>query len=114
TTVQTTTTSKSAISRRLTVSRGPNEVVSSKQLGVPTKYELQQYVVLAKYERHHSRPQNANRASVGSSNLPLQTIPNSRGNASVVTLRSGKELPLSAPQQSPRPTDANFVPGADS
>ncbi|RDY04726.1 hypothetical protein CR513_11524, partial [Mucuna pruriens] len=31
--------------------------------------------------------------SAGSSNLPSQTIPNPRGNASVVTLRSGKELP---------------------
>ncbi|RDY01985.1 hypothetical protein CR513_14615, partial [Mucuna pruriens] len=30
--------------------------------------------------------------SVGSSNLPSQTILNSRGNASAVTLRSGKEL----------------------
>ncbi|RDX82922.1 hypothetical protein CR513_36231, partial [Mucuna pruriens] len=31
--------------------------------------------------------------SAGSSNLPSQPIPNPRGNASVVTLRSGKELP---------------------
>ncbi|RDY00935.1 hypothetical protein CR513_15781, partial [Mucuna pruriens] len=30
--------------------------------------------------------------SAGSSNLPSQTIPNPRGNASAVTLRSGKEL----------------------
>ncbi|RDX96697.1 hypothetical protein CR513_20606, partial [Mucuna pruriens] len=30
--------------------------------------------------------------SAGSSNLPSQSIPNPRGNASVVTLRSGKEL----------------------
>ncbi|RDX86191.1 hypothetical protein CR513_32498, partial [Mucuna pruriens] len=30
--------------------------------------------------------------SVGSSNLPSQTIPNPTGNASAVTLRSGKEL----------------------
>ncbi|RDY13884.1 hypothetical protein CR513_01133, partial [Mucuna pruriens] len=31
--------------------------------------------------------------STGSSNLPSQTIPNPRGNASAVMLRSGKELP---------------------
>ncbi|RDX98048.1 hypothetical protein CR513_19092, partial [Mucuna pruriens] len=31
--------------------------------------------------------------SAGSSNVPSQTIPNPRGNASVVTLISGKELP---------------------
>ncbi|RDX97718.1 hypothetical protein CR513_19469, partial [Mucuna pruriens] len=36
--------------------------------------------------------------SVGSNNLPSQTIPNPRGNASAVTLRSGKEL--SQPAQS--------------
>ncbi|RDX63842.1 hypothetical protein CR513_57678, partial [Mucuna pruriens] len=29
----------------------------------------------------------------GSSNLPSQTIPNPRGNASALILRSGKELP---------------------
>ncbi|RDX66314.1 hypothetical protein CR513_54928, partial [Mucuna pruriens] len=83
-----------------------NEVVSSKQLGVPIKYELQQYVVPVEYECHHSRPQNAKRISARSSNLPSQTIPNLRGNASVVTLRSAKEFPQSAPQQLPRSTDA--------
>ncbi|RDY05738.1 hypothetical protein CR513_10375, partial [Mucuna pruriens] len=35
--------------------------------------------------------------SAGSSNLPSQTIPNLRGNASAVTLRSGKELSSPAP-----------------
>ncbi|RDX99943.1 hypothetical protein CR513_16941, partial [Mucuna pruriens] len=53
--------------------------------------------ISAKYECHHSRPQDANRISIGSSNLPSQTIPNPRGNASVVTLRSGKALPQLAP-----------------
>ncbi|RDX86845.1 hypothetical protein CR513_31770, partial [Mucuna pruriens] len=50
--------------------------------------------------------------SVDSSNLPLQIIPNPRGNVSVVTLRSGKELPQSSPQQLPRPTNADFEPDA--
>ncbi|RDX94120.1 hypothetical protein CR513_23530, partial [Mucuna pruriens] len=35
--------------------------------------------------------------SARSSNLPSQTIPNLRGNASAVTLRSGKALPQPAP-----------------
>ncbi|RDY08610.1 hypothetical protein CR513_07134, partial [Mucuna pruriens] len=47
-------------------------------------------------------------------NLPSQIIPNSRGNTSVVTLRSGKELPQPAPQQLPRSIDADFEPDADS
>ncbi|RDX95943.1 hypothetical protein CR513_21452, partial [Mucuna pruriens] len=37
--------------------------------------------------------------SAGSSNLPSQTIPNPRGNASAVTLRSGKALPQPSMQQ---------------
>ncbi|RDX89334.1 hypothetical protein CR513_28950, partial [Mucuna pruriens] len=40
--------------------------------------------------------------SVGSNNLPSQTISNPRGNASVVTLRNGKELPQPTLQQLPR------------
>ncbi|RDX84279.1 hypothetical protein CR513_34690, partial [Mucuna pruriens] len=40
--------------------------------------------------------------SAGSSNLPYETIPNPRGNASVVTLRSGKELPQPILLQLPR------------
>ncbi|RDY13907.1 hypothetical protein CR513_01102, partial [Mucuna pruriens] len=34
--------------------------------------------------------------SAGSSNLPSQSIPNPRGNANAVILRSGKELPQPA------------------
>ncbi|RDY05461.1 hypothetical protein CR513_10697, partial [Mucuna pruriens] len=45
--------------------------------------------------------------SVGSGNLPSQTIPNLRGNASAVTLRSGRELPQVTSQQESRPTDTN-------
>ncbi|RDX69951.1 hypothetical protein CR513_50869, partial [Mucuna pruriens] len=52
--------------------------------------------------------------SAGSSNLPSQTIPNPRGNASVVTLRSGKELQQPAPQQLPRPTDGDSELNANS
>ncbi|RDX74707.1 hypothetical protein CR513_45502, partial [Mucuna pruriens] len=43
----------------------------------------------------------------GSSNLPSQTIQNPRGNASAVTLRSGKELPQPVQQQTPKSTKAN-------
>ncbi|RDX92581.1 Retrovirus-related Pol polyprotein, partial [Mucuna pruriens] len=46
--------------------------------------------------------------SAGSSNLPSQTIPNPRGNASVVTLRSGKELPQPTLQQLPRSAEADL------
>ncbi|RDY00566.1 Retrovirus-related Pol polyprotein from transposon 17.6, partial [Mucuna pruriens] len=51
--------------------------------------------------------------SAGSSNLPSQTIPNPRGNASVVTLRSGKELPQPTLQQLPRSAEADSEPNAD-
>ncbi|RDX88510.1 hypothetical protein CR513_29889, partial [Mucuna pruriens] len=40
----------------------------------------------------------SNLQSVESNNLPSQTIPNPRENTSVVTLRSGRELPQLAPQ----------------
>ncbi|RDY03437.1 hypothetical protein CR513_12980, partial [Mucuna pruriens] len=52
--------------------------------------------------------------SAGSSNLPLQTIPNPRGNASIVTLRSSRELPQITLQQEPRPIDTDFEPNVDS
>ncbi|RDY04637.1 hypothetical protein CR513_11628, partial [Mucuna pruriens] len=43
--------------------------------------------------------------SVGSENLPSQTIPNPKGNASVVSQRSGRELPQQLmPSLSRRPT----------
>ncbi|RDX97361.1 hypothetical protein CR513_19873, partial [Mucuna pruriens] len=51
--------------------------------------------------------------SAGSSNLTSQTIPNSRGNASAVTLRSGKELPQPTLQQLPRSAEPDSVPNAD-
>ncbi|RDX98546.1 hypothetical protein CR513_18515, partial [Mucuna pruriens] len=51
--------------------------------------------------------------STGSSNLPSQTILNSRGNASAVTLRSGKELPQPTLQQMLRLVKADFGPNAD-
>ncbi|RDY00130.1 hypothetical protein CR513_16728, partial [Mucuna pruriens] len=52
--------------------------------------------------------------SAGSSNLPSQTIPNPRGNASAVTLRSGKELHQPALQTLPRPAEAESKLEADS
>ncbi|RDX82374.1 Retrovirus-related Pol polyprotein from transposon 17.6, partial [Mucuna pruriens] len=51
--------------------------------------------------------------SARSSNLPSQSIPNPRGNASVVTLRSGKELPQPTLQQMPRSAKADSKPNAD-
>ncbi|RDX94156.1 Retrovirus-related Pol polyprotein, partial [Mucuna pruriens] len=52
--------------------------------------------------------------SARSSNLPSQTIPNPRGNASVVNLRSGKELLQPTLQQPPRSAEADSEPNADS
>ncbi|RDX72129.1 hypothetical protein CR513_48427, partial [Mucuna pruriens] len=49
-----------------------------------------------------------------SGNLSSQTIPNPRGNASVLSLRSGRELPQTASQQRLRPTNADSEPDADS
>ncbi|RDX83740.1 hypothetical protein CR513_35310, partial [Mucuna pruriens] len=90
---------------------GPNEAARNQQSGVPTIRELQQYAIPTKRDCHHSRPQNAD---PGSSNLPSQTIPNSRGNASVVTLRSGKELSQPTLQQLPRSTEADSELNIDS
>ncbi|RDY05582.1 hypothetical protein CR513_10556, partial [Mucuna pruriens] len=52
--------------------------------------------------------------SAGSSNLLSQTIPNLRGNANIVTLRSGKELPPPTPHQLPRLVASDSEPNADS
>ncbi|RDX60336.1 hypothetical protein CR513_61526, partial [Mucuna pruriens] len=52
--------------------------------------------------------------SAGSSSLPSQTIPNPRGNANAVTLRSGKELPQPAQHQVPQPAEADSEAVADS
>ncbi|RDX83323.1 hypothetical protein CR513_35764, partial [Mucuna pruriens] len=52
--------------------------------------------------------------SAGSSNLPSQTILNPRGNASPLTLRSGKELPQPAAQQLSRSTEVDSEPNTNS
>ncbi|RDY07191.1 hypothetical protein CR513_08732, partial [Mucuna pruriens] len=52
--------------------------------------------------------------SAGLSSLPAQTIPNPRGNASAVTLRSGGELAQPAPSQCPRSAEADSKSDADS
>ncbi|RDX75952.1 hypothetical protein CR513_44112, partial [Mucuna pruriens] len=49
-----------------------------------------------------------------SRNLPSQTISNPKENASIVSLRSGRELPQVAPQQGPRPANADFELDTDS
>ncbi|RDY09919.1 hypothetical protein CR513_05631, partial [Mucuna pruriens] len=86
TTFPATTATKNATTRQFSISGGPDELAN-------TVSQLQ---------------------SVGSSNLPSQTIPNPRGNASVVTLRSGKELPQSTLQQLPRTTEVDSKLNADS
>ncbi|RDX77186.1 hypothetical protein CR513_42734, partial [Mucuna pruriens] len=48
--------------------------------------------------------------SAGSNNLPSQTIQNPRGNASAVTLRSGKELPQPTLQRVLRSAEADSEP----
>ncbi|RDY11426.1 hypothetical protein CR513_03922, partial [Mucuna pruriens] len=54
---------ESSSSRKLAIFGGPDEAASNKQSGVPTKYELQQHAIPAKYEHHHLRPQDANRTT---------------------------------------------------
>ncbi|RDX82280.1 hypothetical protein CR513_36943, partial [Mucuna pruriens] len=51
--------------------------------------------------------------SARTNNLPSQTIPNPRGNASAVTLRSGKELSQPTLHELSRSTEANFEPNAN-
>ncbi|RDY11615.1 hypothetical protein CR513_03691, partial [Mucuna pruriens] len=51
--------------------------------------------------------------SARSRNLPSQIIPNPRGNASVVSLKSGREL-QAAPQQKSRSVGTEFKPDANS
>ncbi|RDX99961.1 hypothetical protein CR513_16919, partial [Mucuna pruriens] len=63
TTVPTTATIESAITRQLTISGGPDEAVRNKKSGVPAKHELQQYAVPAKYKSYHPRPQDVNRTA---------------------------------------------------
>ncbi|RDY12216.1 hypothetical protein CR513_03022, partial [Mucuna pruriens] len=50
-----------------------------KQLAT-TICELQQHAIPAEYDHHHPRPQDTNRITARSSNLPSRTIPNLRGN----------------------------------
>ncbi|RDY07798.1 hypothetical protein CR513_08036, partial [Mucuna pruriens] len=102
TTFPTTVVTKSASSMQLAISRESDEAASNKQSGVPTKYELQQNAIPGKYEGYTIQDfktqigQLANIVShlqsIGSGNLHAQTIPNLRVNASVVTLKSGREL----------------------
>ncbi|RDX69571.1 hypothetical protein CR513_51304, partial [Mucuna pruriens] len=50
----------------------------------------------------------------GSNSLPSQPIPNPRGNANVVTLTRGKELPQPTQHQVPQPDEADSEATADS
>ncbi|RDX64370.1 hypothetical protein CR513_57080, partial [Mucuna pruriens] len=104
-------TAESAYTRQLSISGRPNEVACNQQPG------FQQNMTATIQDLKTQIGQLANTVrqmqSVGSSNLPSQTIPNPRGNASVVTLRSGKELPQPTLQQLPRPAEADSEPNAD-
>ncbi|RDY09186.1 hypothetical protein CR513_06482, partial [Mucuna pruriens] len=77
-----TTVAESAYPRQLSIFGRPNEAACNQQPGVPAICELY--------------------------NLPSQTIPYPRGNASVVTLRSGKELPQTTLQQLTRSVEADL------
>ncbi|RDX71225.1 hypothetical protein CR513_49462, partial [Mucuna pruriens] len=57
TTFPTTAATENVTTRQFSISRGPDEV----QPGVPAICEFQQHAVLVEYDRHHPRPQNANR-----------------------------------------------------
>ncbi|RDY12546.1 hypothetical protein CR513_02640, partial [Mucuna pruriens] len=88
-----------------------------KQLAT-TKHEFQQYAIPIEYEctiqdLKMQIGQLAN-TSVGSNNLPSQTIPNPRWNASALTLRSGKGLPQLALQKLLRSTEADSEPNTSS
>ncbi|RDY03924.1 hypothetical protein CR513_12427, partial [Mucuna pruriens] len=52
--------------------------------------------------------------SAGSSNLPSQPVPNPRGNANIVTLESGKELPQPIQHQVLQPAEAESEAVANS
>ncbi|RDY01102.1 hypothetical protein CR513_15625, partial [Mucuna pruriens] len=86
TTIPTTTTTESASSRKLTISRGPEEVVSNKQLG----FQQNMNAIIQDLKMQIGQLANtvSHLQSTESSNLPSQTIPNLRGNASAVTLRT--------------------------
>ncbi|RDX79273.1 hypothetical protein CR513_40319, partial [Mucuna pruriens] len=113
TTIPIAAATKITISRQFSIFGGANEATCSQQFGISAICKLQQHVVLAKYERYHPRPQDADRTSARSNNLPSQPILNPRGNASAVTLRSGKELSQPAPQL-PRLIEADSGPDANS
>ncbi|RDX82141.1 hypothetical protein CR513_37107, partial [Mucuna pruriens] len=108
TTIPTIATTESAIIGKLTIFGGPDEVVGDKQPGVSTYYELQQHAILAKFKCHDPGPQNAGGSiskyceSVtvsGSRNLPLQTIPNPKGNSRSANVASKLEADSLVPQQ---------------
>ncbi|RDY07760.1 hypothetical protein CR513_08081, partial [Mucuna pruriens] len=119
TTFPTTVVIESASSRQLAISKRLDEVASNKQSGVPTNnMQFQQNMKATIQDLKIQIGQLANTVShlhsVEYNNIPSQTIPNARGNVSVVTLRSGRELPQPAPQQELRPTDADSESDANS
>ncbi|RDY12843.1 hypothetical protein CR513_02307, partial [Mucuna pruriens] len=110
TTVPTAATIESAATKQLTISRGPNEIGGYKQ-----PRNLNATIQDLKMQVGQLANTVSQLQSAGSGNLPSQTILNSKGNASVVSLRSGRELPQqAAPQQKPRLVDAKSEPEADS
>ncbi|RDX87720.1 hypothetical protein CR513_30764, partial [Mucuna pruriens] len=115
----TTEAAESAYPRKLSVFGRHDEAVCNKQLGVQqavssSNIQFQQNMTATIQDLKTQIGQLANTVnqlqSTGSSNLPSQTIPNPRGNASVVTLKSGKELPQPTLQQLPKPAEVNANP----
>ncbi|RDX69822.1 hypothetical protein CR513_51013, partial [Mucuna pruriens] len=113
---------KSAYPRQLSIFGRPNEAPANSSLEFQqsvrsSNMQFQQNMTATIQDLKMQIGQLLNTVSqlqsTGSSNLPSQTIPNLRGNASAVTLRSGKELPQPTLQQLPRPAKADSEPNAD-
>ncbi|RDX61880.1 hypothetical protein CR513_59843, partial [Mucuna pruriens] len=114
-TVPTAATIESATTRQLTIFRGPDKAVGYKKPGVLANYELEQHAISTTFKCHNPRPQNA--SGLASEHYESSTIgwvrkPSFTNNSK--SDRECKELPQTAPQQKPRPTDVEFEPEVDS
>ncbi|RDX88418.1 hypothetical protein CR513_29998, partial [Mucuna pruriens] len=109
TTIPTTAIAESATTRQLPIFGGPDEVVGYKKPRNLNATIQDLKSLVGQLVNIVSQLQ-----SVGFGNLPAQTIPNPRGNTSVVSLRSGIELPQNAQRQKLRIADAEFEPKVDS
>ncbi|RDX71289.1 hypothetical protein CR513_49386, partial [Mucuna pruriens] len=109
----TTTATKSAYPGQLPISGRLDEAACNKQPRVSFQQNMTATIQDLKMQIGQLANTVSQLQSAGSSNLPSQSIPNPRGNASVVTLRSGKELPQPTLQQMPRSLEADSEHNAD-